>query len=277
MKSVLVTAVFILLLLPVASATSLKADFSISANDIVTEAVSVVFEADEAYDSFVFTAISEPFSVIYDGSYSVREQNGSYKISFAKDIKPGENTVSFQLLYDNMIEKSGSGKSFRTALSSAVVDEIKVSATLPAGFMLSEHAPQATPEPQSITTDGRRITLHWSFENTGNAAVAVFYTSGQSFSAWWLLLIPVALALGFLAFFIFHKKRVRSIVSDTLSEDEQKVIDLVRQGNDKQNEIAKALDFSKSKMSKVVRKLEEKGLVEKSPFFKTNVIKLKKI
>jgi uncharacterized membrane protein len=277
MKSLLVAVALLLFLLPAAAASLLKADFSISANDIVTEAVSVTFDADNAYDSFVFIASSEPFSVIYDGKYSVSKQNDTYAITFAKDIQQGENVVSFQLLYDNLIERSGSGKSFRTALSSGAVDGIEVSATLPAGYILSEQAPQATPEPDSITTDGRRIALHWNFKGADDAAVAVFYTGSKSASLWWLLLIPAALAIGITAFFIFHRKRVRSIVSDTLSEDEQKVVDLVRQGNDKQNEIAKALVFSKSKMSKVMRKLEEKGLVEKSPFFKTNVIKLKKI
>ena len=55
------------------------------------------------------------------------------------------------------------------------------------------------------------------------------------------------------------------------------VVKELRKGTKMQKHIAKNLDFSKSKISKVVRKLEEKKIIEKEPYFKTNKIKLKKI
>jgi uncharacterized membrane protein len=276
MKTAFIGICTLLLITNFAMAATLEADFSLSANDIVTESVTATFDAAESYDSFVFTAYSEPLSIIYDGKYSLQEQDGYYVISFAKDITPGQNTVSFQLLYDSLVEKSGSSMSFRTAIYSEIADNMIVSVTLPSGYALSEHLPSATPEPGSITSDGRRITLHWDFDGTENA-IAVFYTGGSNFSLWWLALGAAVIAIAGIAFFVFHKRRLRRIVSETLSEDEQNVIGLLRQGTNKQKEIAQKLEFSKSKMSKVIRRLEEKGLVEKSPFFKTNIVKLKKI
>jgi hypothetical protein len=276
MKSVLLAIIGLLLLPSFALAASMKADFSISANNIVTEDVLIRLNATQAYDSFTFTTFSEPSSIVYDGSHSIVQQNDSYIISFARDIKPGENIIRFKMLFGNLVQRSGSSLVFRTQLSSAVADRISVSATLPAGFMLSEQAPQATPAPASITTDGRRIMLNWDFDSS-DAAIAVFYTDGKSSSLWLFIAIPLLLAGAAISFFFLHKHRVRSVVSETLSEDEQKVVSRVRQGVNKQKEISMQLEFSKSKMSKVIRKLEEKGLLEKTPFFKTNVIRLKKI
>ena len=138
--------------------------------------------------------------------------------------------------------------------------------------MLSKE-PSASPMPESVDSDGRHIILNWRFKDDQDRIIAVFYEGPKTYYLIAVLIILFSLAV----IFFLTKARMTHIVTETLSDDEKKVVEQVRKGVKKQKLIAKNLEFSKSKMSKVLRKLEEKGLIEKKPFLKTNIIKLKKI
>jgi uncharacterized membrane protein len=111
----------------------------------------------------------------------------------------------------------------------------------------------------------------------GDSSFSVFYENEKGSSLWWILIIAILLVAAGIIFSLYHKTNLRNTVKDTLSEDENKIIDLLRKSDMKQKEIARQLNFSKSKMSKITRRLEEKNLIERTPLFKTNIIKLKKI
>lgn len=261
-----------ILLLPLAHGLSLDADISVSDNDIVSQRLTVSFDSNFSHDSITYLSSQEPLGVIYD-DYSIEEVNGSYAITLMKDVLPGKNTVTFTILYDNLVLRQGSDYVLRTGFPDIQTETSTIKVTLPAGFILTEHAPQATPSPDSITTDGRHIILDWAFHDTDSTAIAVFYYKERSPSGIYLLLLIPLLAI---LLFLYFRKRSKKAMSDILSEDENKILEHIRTGTTKQKDIAQKLDYSKSKMSKVTRKLEEKDLISREPHFKTNILKEKK-
>lgn len=252
---------------------SMDIDISLSKNDIVTEIITLTIIGDESYDSVEFTTFMRPLIIIYEGEYSIREEDSNYVIRFEDYIVPGENIITFTLVYDQIIESSTKNKIFRTTFYPENAGQMGISLTLPLYHALSAQEPSATPKPALIETDGQRIKLYWEFQE--QADIAVFYTGQREFGS---QLIPAFIVIVLISFciFIYFKKKTKKHISAVLSSEEIKVVEEVRKGVNKQKEIAKNLDFSKSKMSKVIRKLEEKGLIEKKPYFKTNIIKLSK-
>jgi uncharacterized membrane protein len=63
-----------------------------------------------------------------------------------------------------------------------------------------------------------------------------------------------------------------------LGEDERKIYDMLLSSNGEilQDDIARHTDFSRAKISKLVRNLEEKGIIKKEPYRKTNRLLLKR-
>ena len=61
-----------------------------------------------------------------------------------------------------------------------------------------------------------------------------------------------------------------------LTEDEERIIDIVRaQGKVEQSKLAKLTDYSKPRISRMIRSLEERGIIEREIYKKTYKIKLK--
>ena len=76
---------------------------------------------------------------------------------------------------------------------------------------------------------------------------------------------------------ILLKKEKKSFVLSTLSQDERSIVEVIIKNKEiTQKEISRRLNFSKSKMAKIVRRLEEKNIIEKKPYMKTNKLKINK-
>lgn len=206
--------------------------------------------------SLSFELPREPVSVTANVSYAL---NGS-----TLTIDADETPVRFSALFDDLIVSSGSQRVFRSSFSA---DAITLSITLPEGATVDEAIPQG-----AFSTDGSRITIAWP--PAPERSVAVFYTVDEGTP--WLLLIafslPIIAGFGFLIYWNAQRRTNERVIDALLSENEREVFDRV-DGDRTQQHIADELGYSKSKMSKVVRKLEEKGLVGKEPHFKTNRLK----
>jgi len=261
-----------ILLLHTVSSSSINTVFKISDNEIVTETISINFKSYEEYNSFSFSTYSEPLSIISEYPYEIKkdEINSLYTIHFLKGIKKGQNTYNFSIIYDNLIQKSGNIYSFRTGFDSGIADNINLKVILPKSYSLSDIHPNVIPNPNSIETDGQNIMILWEVEEE-SANIAVFYEGKSNSDVLFSIIIATIIIFGI---FYLSKQKSKQDVRVFLSDDEISIIDLLKKGKQKQKDIAKELEFSKSKMSKVVRKLEEKKIIEKEPYFKTNIIKL---
>ncbi|VVB99375.1 MarR family protein [uncultured archaeon] len=73
------------------------------------------------------------------------------------------------------------------------------------------------------------------------------------------------------------RKKPKKIDVSSLDTDERKVIEIVREGNGSvfQSEIVKRLGYSKVKVSRILDKMEQKGLLEKKRRGMANLVVLK--
>ena len=227
-----------------AASASLVVDVTLSDRFVLE---SFTYSGDPGVISFELP--SEPASVSSDHPFVVDGRTIT--------IEAFDPPVTFSALFDDLIVSSGSERVFRSSFSS---DALALSVTLPESAVLIDMIPAG-----DLSTDGSRTTI--SYPESSEISVAVFYSVPNAFP--WLFAfafsIPVIASFVFFAMYRTRQGTVRELVSS----DECSVLDLI-DGSRTQIEIARELSFSKSKMSKVVRKLEEKGLVRKEPHFKTN-------
>lgn len=159
---------------------------------------------------------------------------------------------------------------------------------LPFGTALAESTKLAgtglnpfEPASASQGSDGRRIFVVWRYEKpqlgeTADFTVVYEYVSPSDFNVFILIISAVVIAFLVFLIFFFHRTRVHNILP-VLTDNERKVIEiLIRDKKADQRAIVKETDFSKAKVSRIIQDLEKRGLVEKKPKGRTNIITLKK-
>lgn len=241
-------------------------------NGIVEERITLFITADDVYESVEYSVAAEPLSVLFDGEHEVLSAPEGAVIVLQETLAPGEHVVSFTLLFDDLIRSQGDSSAFSLQLEAPVLN---VSLLLPAGAVLAAVDPAVSPRPASMETDGRVLTLRWQAQ--GELGLIVLYEEPAGILPW-VVSAFVLFALATLAgVMLWRRKRPsQGVLLATLGTDEQAILSLVRKGIVNQKHLCRESGFSKSKMSKVVRKLEEKGVLTKEPFFKTNKLALQR-
>ena len=137
------------------------------------------------------------------------------------------------------------------------------------------------PTPTSILTDGKRIIIEWRRKILSpgeNFRIFIMYTQVNKKPSYIMFLLGIG--IGIIATYVAIRKKTpkEKIIKLVLGEDEKKIYNLIveRGGSMLQDEIVKETGFSKAKVSKLLRKLEEKGIIKREPFRKTNKVYLKK-
>ncbi len=134
-------------------------------------------------------------------------------------------------------------------------------------------------------SDGRRIYVFWSDDDVSggdgiNPRVSFERTEEpvESIPETYVVILGVALIMLLLAVAIKMGNGEDNGMPDALKEDEIKVIKIVENGGGeiKQKRIVDSVDFSKAKVSRLIRDLKERGLLETKKVGRTNRVKLKK-
>ncbi len=264
----------IVLVIPIVSGNTANIDIELTRTDVSIINYEFELYLTEEYNSFEYVSITRPIGVIYDGDYVVLEGD-YYTIRFYKELTEGLNVLEYTLIYDDLIEANGN-KVFRTNFILEGVEETFVNLKLPTANYLYG-TPNTMPAHSSLSTDGENIIIHWETTSQNELPIAVFYKEDKESLLWIIIFLVMVVLISLFAVYYYTNHKMRRIITDTLSKDELLLIEEVRKGVEKQKDVARNLGFSKSKMSKIVRKLEEKDLLVREPYFKTNKLKIKKI
>ncbi len=134
-------------------------------------------------------------------------------------------------------------------------------------------------------SDGRKIYIEW-ISNTPKLGetydISIIYEGIQPLNQQILpLFIIIGALLVIIVGFVIYNKRFRTSsknILPVLTENERKVMQiLINEKKDvDQRRIIKETDFSKPKVSRIIQDLMNRGLVEKIPKGRTNIIRLKK-
>ena len=132
-----------------------------------------------------------------------------------------------------------------------------------------------TPNRQFIEKDRYHILWKTNDLKSGDEITysAVYVEPKRSYFPY---LISLVILLGALYSIYYSKKKKKDLILKGLSKDERKVIKLLfEQKEAYQSEIREKIGVSKVKMTRVVQKLEEKGLLKIEKLGKKNKIFLK--
>lgn len=95
-------------------------------------------------------------------------------------------------------------------------------------------------------------------------------------SNFFLYLIVSVMLIAIIFISLVFRKKIKHPVF-ILTEDEEKIIEILKtKGRTGQNELAKLVDFSKPRISRMIRSLEERKIIEREKYKKTFKIKLKR-
>ena len=200
-----------------------------------------------------------------------------------KELRMNFTTTDFVKTLDDKFYFSGD---FSPHL--AVVD---VSATLklPHGALLiGENISSSVlsyPKSASAHIVGDSIIVIWNLHNIPATELLKFEVLYEQITppAWFelrmrhfvLLGASFAVVIGFI--FVRYLRKSESLVLSVLDEYERKVIDIItKEGEVKQKQVVQLTNLSKAKVSRVVKNLAERGLVEVERRGRTNRLKLVK-
>ncbi len=172
---------------------------------------------------------------------------------------------------------------------------------LPLGYGISKEKDLSfyiNPEANEIYSDGQRVILRWQ-EKPLNEKFEVSVISEQLIEPLNVLAIILALVLIIIILLLvfYFKKKIKhekekitkkkstakrkpktETIEEYLMESEKKIIDELKNADKKelwQKQLQLKTEFSKAKLSRVIRNLEARNIIQKIPYGNTNKIKLK--
>lgn len=168
------------------------------------------------------------------------------------------------------------------------ISEVFTSVRLSEGLVLPEEEIEKIifPTEGLITSDGRRIIVVWRYNNvTENQPLKfqVIYELTEIIPtgitpSWQYILIGVGAVIITAIFIIYRIRKPKEVILSVLSDYERKVIEIITAagGEVKQKRIVQETNLSKAKVSRLIKSLVERGLIEAQRVGRTNKLKLVK-
>ncbi len=288
---------------------SVNALYLIHQNNSVDEFVNYSFGS--SVNTSILVPINKNFSDLFitDGinelNYTILEDDKNSIINVSYNGSINKLFIKYTSLND-IFQKDSVSLFYASFNFNNPLSKMDVTVILPSGYSIYKE--DYSPKDSNILTDGNNIWLSWSkinvfksisysvsfhkpnIENDNNTTLdnstlelPENKEKEQTLDSFLKSILPFLFGIPFLIIFlvilasIIVIRRLRKKAKDHLlkgfMEDEQKVI-LYLQKNRQvwQNKIRKDLNLSRAKTTRIVKKLEEKALVKKEEFGKTNKI-----
>jgi len=180
----------------------------------------------------------------------------------------GDGATNIRFSSKSFIEKTSQGSLFISKDSNHLLSNVKV--IIPEGNSLMEDK-IIFPKEYSLSTDGKRIIIEWN--NLDKEEILLSYSGKSSLNFYYYII--AALFFVSIIYYQNHKKK-REDKTQNLFREEKKIMKyLVKKKECWTKEMVRDLGISKVKLSRKLRSLEEKGLIERIPHGNENRIKLK--
>jgi predicted transcriptional regulator len=234
-------------------------------------------------EKFNMTSIAGPVSCSVDVS-------GISSIACSLSLTTEKRTIDIVFETGDFVKVLGNKFYFDVDLSlNKNIDQVFVSLRLPEGMALSnETIPGRLSYPENTTTisDGRHIIIIWKLtgvKSDQSIRLQALYEQLQMPLPFQLRLRYIAVfgvaVAGVLAFtYIRYFRKPEKLILSVLDEFERKVINVIvaTEGVVNQKKVVQETNLSKAKISRVVKSLVERGLIEVERVGRTNKLKLVK-
>jgi len=203
------------------------------------------------------------------------------------------NTTSINIRFqsDSFLELQGNVYKFYQQFLLPSTNRVTSLITLPVGHVVANTSDAVYPKKYSMLSNGRNILVYWEIENVSTLQPLAFQVYYQPLEIpekrdYSLLYALVVIAISLFAFALVYIRRTRAakkevkpekVVLKVLDKYERKVFEIVKKaGSIKQGKIVELAELSKAKVSRVVKSLEEKGLLKSERRGRTKIVRLKK-
>lgn len=165
------------------------------------------------------------------------------------------------------------------------IDQVFASVRLPEGMVLVEGGTGKLSYPENATTvsDGRKIIINWkliSIKKVQPMRLQILYEQLQNpILRFWQYIVVSVMIAGVLIFLIIrYTRRPEKLILSVLDEYERKIMDniVAAGGTVNQKKVVQETNLSKAKVSRVVKSLVERGLVEVERIGRNNKLKVVK-
>ncbi len=156
------------------------------------------------------------------------------------------------------------------------IEEAFIVVRLPEGMVLV-NPNSYYPRDGTTSSDGKHIILIWRYENVENKPLVfkIFYEQSVKVNYMPYLIILLFLAFVIYMLYIRYVRQRHAIISKVLDEYEQKVYDIIKKEKQiDQRKVVALTNFSKARVSRIVKKLKERGLIKVERRGRTNLLKL---
>lgn len=165
------------------------------------------------------------------------------------------------------------------------VSEVRASVKLPVGMVLvGEEEKAVSPWNATVSTDGRNIIVEWRLTDVSLGQPLRFNIMYEGTQPQPLFSIRLryfivlgAVAVCIILFLLYMNKRApRKLILSVLDEYERSVMNVIvlNDGVVNQKKVVRETNLSKAKVSRVVKSLMERGLIEVERMGRTNKLKL---
>ncbi len=301
MKIAIVNLILVCLLVPVLASYHLedynvKVDLQNGVSHQIIE-MKIINDGEDSVEGISFEFPVNVFEVRGEDSSGripvlIQKSQGKTKLSF-QFKQPIEEKDFFKLEFKtrDFVGDLGERRIFFSTFTSKVpANNFTLSIYLPPsmGLVAGE---RSVPAPSYIFSDGRRIILEWHeeeltpedpltisllYENIGVPVVTEKKTHEYVYNS--IIFFFLGIIISFFVYRGIEKRKKTYFTLDVLNEGEREIMQrLIDSGGSlTQDEVTRQTDFSKAKVSIHLANLEKRGLIEKTPHGRTNLVKLKK-
>lgn len=202
-------------------------------------------------------------------------------------LSAGSHKIGVSYLTASYLEKGKHAYFAGSFQTTQPTDKLSIYLKMPEEALLARPLnalnPPVNPYPASVETTGRQITIKWVEEDVNADDVfSMFVVYEEERGIIWHVVIGVVIILiigALLYFYIKNKKTVhlKEKAFSHLLEPEQAIVDALLKAKDHsmwQKELQIAAGFTKSKLSRTIRNMEQRDLIKKMPYGSTNRIEL---
>jgi len=188
--------------------------------------------------------------------------------SFPEDFEYSEEKIKY--VSSSLIEKTSQEYFF--IVKEKLHKDSLIKVILPESSVIEEDF-ILFPKNYSFSTNGKNIIIEW--KNPGEKEILIQYSFPNKVNLLFYLLIGLVVLLFIFYFYFFKKSQKKEKYTQNLFKEEKKIMKyLLTKKECWTKEISRDLNIPKVRLSRKIRKLEEKGLIKKIPYGNENKIKL---
>jgi uncharacterized membrane protein len=265
----------------------MNAYYKLDSNNSAVESIQFMFSPglNESINYTIGKNISEIYVAADQGleNYSLVDNGDSFSLHLIVNGTISQLNMTYKSGED-IFSKDNINLFLTDYLFETQIQRLSVKVDLPPGYQIYQE--EYTPASAKISTDGETISLGWVENSVKSETVSLKYFKPEApaaaepdniftrYGRQAIIILAIIASIMFIWLIIlpiYFKKKTREEFLVGFRDDEIKAIKyLQKHGKIWQNKLIQVFNFSRAKSTRIVKKLEGKGLLRKEEYGRTN-------